>query len=381
MISEERKAELKSEISHKINSGQFSYGYRPGFKFIGVERIIDAWTSANHVDSQFIKQEGIPMGIEIEMEFRDGYVDDDYYDEDYDEDYPDEVIDDDVWRLNKKSMDRCYISRYRDDSRSDITKGNDDMVTQFFYHKHDGSLNRGTELVSQPLTLGAWSNIDLNLESIAGKALGYHTTTAGMHIHMPKGAFKDTQLFIWLHLLETLALTPVNHQRYPNLISVIGQRRFNNWARFEMPTTSREVKSKMAHVAMNRRDEEEQRYKFINMVPRSTIELRFFRSNLRADRVLKNIEFVDSLYEYTAYLDRDNMDYMESINAVRSAADWIEWVKSDRTRYPNLSEYISKYDVRLDDNLYVKAINEFDYEAYESMDVDQKLEAMTREGS
>ena len=97
--------------------------------------------------------------------------------------------------------------------------------------------------------------------------------------------------------------------------------------------------------------------------------------------MLKNIECVDSLYEYTAYLDRDNMDYMESINAVRSAADWIEWVKSDRTRYPNLSEYISKYDVRLDDNLYVKAINEFDYEAYESMDVDQKLEAMTREGS
>ena len=121
MISEERKAELKSQISHKINSGQFSYGYRPGFKFIGVERIIDAWTSANHVDSQFIKQEGIPMGIEIEMEFRNGYVDDDYYDEDYDEDCPDEVIDMDVWRLNKKSMDRCYVSRYRDDSRSDIT--------------------------------------------------------------------------------------------------------------------------------------------------------------------------------------------------------------------------------------------------------------------
>ena len=34
-----------------------------------------------------------------------------------------------------------------------------------------------------------------------------------------------------------------------------------------------------------------------------------------------------------------------------------------------------------DDNLYVKAINEFDYEAYEAMDVDQKLEAMTRERS
>ena len=181
--------------------------------------------------------------------------------------------------------------------------------------------------------------------------------------------------------METLALTPVNHQRYPNLISVIGQRRFNNWARFEMPTTSREVKSKMAHVAMNRQDDDGLRYKFINMVPRSTIELRFFRSNLRTDRVLKNLEFVDSLYEYTAYLDRDSMDYMDSINAVRSATDWIEWVKSDTRRYPNLSEYISKYDVRLDDNMYIKAIDNFDYEAYESMDVDQKLESMTREGS
>ena len=377
MISEERKAELKSEISHKINSGQFSYGYRPGFKFIGVERMIDAWTSPSYVESNFIKQEGIPMGIEIEMEYRHQYVDDDYYDEDY----PAEVIDNDVWRLNKKAMLKTFVTRYGNDSYTDITKGNDGMVRQFFYHKYDGSLENGTELVSQPLTLGAWSNIDMNLEPIAEKALGYHTSTAGMHIHMPKGAFKDTQLFIWLHLLETLALTPVNHQRYPNLISVIGQRRFNNWARFEMPTTSREVKSKMAHVAMNRQDDDGLRYKFINMVPRSTIELRFFRSNLRTDRVLKNLEFVDSLYEYTAHLDRDSMTYMDSINAVRSATDWIEWVKSDTRRYPNLSEYISKYDVRLDDNMFIKAIDDFDYEAYESMDVDQKLEQMTTEWS
>ena len=117
------------------------------------------------------------------------------------------------------------------------------------------------------------------------------------------------------------------------------------------------------------------------MVPRSTIELRFFRSNLRTDRVLKNLEFVDSLYEYTAHLDRDSMTYMDSINAVRSATDWIEWVKSDTRRYPNLSEYISKYDVRLDDNMFIKAIDDFDYEAYESMDVDQKLEQMTTERS
>ena len=40
-----------------------------------------------------------------------------------------------------------------------------------------------------------------------------------------------------------------------------------------------------------------------------------------------------------------------------------------------------RYDVRLDDNMYIKAIDNFDYEAYESMDVDQKLEQMTTERS
>ena len=81
MISQERKDELTKLVEDAIQCGQFNYSYRPGFRFVGVERMIDAWTSPSYVESNFIKQEGIPMGIEIEMEYRHQYVDDDYYDE------------------------------------------------------------------------------------------------------------------------------------------------------------------------------------------------------------------------------------------------------------------------------------------------------------
>ena len=227
--------------------------------------MIKSWTRATKVESNFIDNYGIPMGMELEVERRD-YVgrDDDA---------------DNIRHINKDAMWQYYIKRF-DTYDNDVTAGVVDTPVQFFIAKEDGSLSNGVEFVSQPMTLGMWSKIPLNFEDITGDYAAYHRRTTGLHIHIPKGAFEDSHLHRWLHLMKALGSTPVNHRRLSNVLALVGQRQFNNWARFIMPEF-RNVKSQLAQVAIDRVNHDGGRYKFLNFQPSATIELRFFKANMQ----------------------------------------------------------------------------------------------------
>ncbi len=349
LVGDER-TRLMRRISTTINSSINSYSYRPNYYFISPKKMIPSWTRSTKVDSNFIDRYGIPIGTELEVERR--------HDSGYD--YDGEVI----YDINKVAMTTHYIDRY-DRYNNDITEGDDSKLVQLWNAKEDGSLSNGIEFVSQPMTLETWQSLPLTFEDYTPDYAGYHRRSTGFHTHMPKGAFTDTQLFLWLHLMETLGQAKVEHQRYRTLLNVVGQREFNSWARFEMPQFTGSVKSKHAQVAIERQNREGGRYKFINLHPSATIELRFFNANMKTERILKNVEFVDSTYEFTKYVDEDPL---LDVAEVLQADSWYEYVKSHSVRYANLIDYLSKYERRFTQDMYtLRDIDDFEYEAYNNL--------------
>lgn len=360
LVGDERSL-LTRRITTSINQSINSYSYQPNYFFIAKEKMIPSWTRATKVESSFIDNYGVPIGTELEVERRhsNGYQHDS------------EII----YDINKTAMLHHYIARHGEFS-NDITEGEERQLVQLWNAKEDGSLSNGIEFVSQPMTLDMWQSIPLTFENYTGDYAGYHRRSTGFHTHMPKGAFTDTQLFLWFHLMETLGSAKVEHQRYRTFLNVVGQREFNSWARFEMPEYSSSVKSKHAQTAIERVNNGGGRYKFINLQPRATIELRFFNANMKSERLLKNVEFVDSTYMFTKYMDEDPLCGLVEALQVDS---YYEYIKSLPDRYPNLLEYLSTYERRFTSDMWeLREVDEFEYEAYHNLLNDRDIDADRR---
>lgn len=323
-----RKAAIGRQLTYGTDTEVHNYSYRPDYYFIGETKIIRSWTSPNKVESKFIEREGLPMGFELELERRpySGVSDADV-----------------IYEINKHIGYQYYVDRFgRYDN--DVTEQIDDIVPQLVIAKADGSLNNGVEFVTQPMTLGVHQGVGYNFDNYNDVYQGYHRSTTGMHVHIPKGAFSNQELYLWLFLMEMIGNVRTDHRNWTSLLSLIGQRGFNNWARFNMPAYS-SVKHSLAQVSIDRLDTDGQRYKFLNFQPRSTIELRFFKANMLKSRIVKNLEFVDSTYEYIKMLT--NQDYnphnlLLKANNFKSYWDFVT-DSSNEDKYSNYINYLNPY--------------------------------------
>ena len=336
--SEGRARALRQSIFYNIDTQVNSYSTRPAYYFFSPEKMIKSWTRTTKVESNFIDNYGIPMGMELEVERR-GYVDDG----------------ENIRYINKDAMWQYYIDRFGEYT-NDVTEGVVDTPVQFFIAKEDGSLSNGVEFVSQPMTLGMWNKIPLMFDDLTGDYAAYHRRSTGIHIHIPKGAFGDAHLHRWIHFMKAMGSNPVNHRRLSNMLALIGQREFNNWARFIMPEF-RNVKSPLAQVAIDRVNHDGGRYKFLNFNPSATIELRFFKANMQTPRILKNLEFVDASYRFT----REN-----ELSASTSIQEFEGYVSRNNHLYPNLKTYLDTYTDKIDWD-YVYDIPDFEHEAQDNI--------------
>jgi hypothetical protein len=168
----------------------------------------------------------------------------------------------------------------------------------FVYLKSDGSLGYdGMEIVTQPATFSAfeqrfpWTALE-GLHENGARA--WFREACGMHIHMSRTAFTPSHLwkFLRFHTDNASFLT-----RYAGRVSHWGS--FTN----EQMNTIKKNPSKY----LNRRgyvahDTPQERYSAVNLTNRDTIELRYFRSNITRDGILRNVELVQSIYDYTRQL-------------------------------------------------------------------------------
>jgi hypothetical protein len=166
-------------------------------------------------------------------------------------------------------------------AQSQILEALGDDETRFFC-KSDGSLDSGVEIVTVPGDL-QWHETAFNwprtmrpLLSIA--MAGARTRRCGMHVHVNRRALTPLTL--------AKLLLCVNSPEMRELVILLAQRDPSRWAQLVPKTWTDGLQPQDGN-----------RYQAIN-VTRQTAEFRIFRSSLRADRILKNLESVDSLIHF-----------------------------------------------------------------------------------
>ena len=172
------------------------------------------------------------------------------------------------------------------------TSGNN---RQLLYAKRDGSLpsDSGVEYISQPMTLRAWHAVpDKFWKMVESNYKAFGLEDVGIHIHFPWASMNLAHAYTMLSALNALQLNP------NGLLCKIAQRNDSTYARWDL-LTYRDTYNVVAEVAKNRTRADNDKYKAINLQHENTVELRYFKSNARGSRVLKNLEFLDALYTMT----------------------------------------------------------------------------------
>lgn len=200
------------------------------------------------------------------------------------------------------------------------------LAAPLFYCKEDGSLNRGTELVSHPGSQAWWREqreaVSVLLRKLTAMGWSSHNVgTCGMHIHVSREAFQGTHhLYRFLHLVY----------RSPRLSLAVSQRQSHalaQWATLN-PEARRALKNKIG-VNYTDADDGGHRYEAVNMT-RNTAEVRIFRGTLRLDRFYKNLQYLWAALAFTAETPR-----LRSCNA----RNFLAWVHARKDTYPDLAAF------------------------------------------
>ena len=211
----------------------------------------------------------------------------------------------------------------------------------FFIIKKDSSIarcrNHSLEVVGVPATLKAnsilWSRwaekvID-KCENDLGR-IGGRDGTNGMHVHVARDNFIDTR-----HLRNFLVF--MNAPWHVWFIFQMSDRvEYNNLERWAKPCTMQ------AGVAFNRWVKDistncraQDKYAFTNMRHSSTVEVRIFQGDLSAASIVKNLQFVDSVVEFTK----------ERSAATCDLKYYMKWLEStDKNRYQELKQFLTQID-------------------------------------
>ncbi len=159
------------------------------------------------------------------------------------------------------------------------------------YIKSDGSLEEGFEIVTHPMTLEYHMN-DFCWEDVLRKAvqLGYRshqTTTCGLHIHVNRSYFGDTEHSQDLSISRILCFVETH---WNELVKFSRRNKYSlrRWAdRYGYESDSQKLlnKAKCNH----------SRYSAVNLCNRHTIEFRLFRGTLNLETLYATLQLVDRI--------------------------------------------------------------------------------------
>lgn len=181
--------------------------------------------------------------------------------------------------------------------------------------KRDSSIaENGFEIVAHPMTLQYLKKSDFlnNLQSCSDFIQGFGAYNAGIHVHVCREAFYNG-----FHLAKFMTFFSKNHK----FIEVTAQR---------FPNPSGWVHETLSKVVDKYSFRQQDRHEAINVANPTTIEVRIFRSNLRKERILKNVEFTHSLIRYALIFGMMDMDAMK----------YWAWLSERNKEYKNLYEYL-----------------------------------------
>lgn len=215
-----------------------------------------------------------------------------------------------------------HLGQWYDDAREYYER------PKFTYCKSDGSLgSHGVEFVTMPATLSAFRALfpwDAMRKVNERGARSWHAG-CGLHVHVARSSFTDP-----MHLARFVLLQTRNSE---HCIALAG-RNSEQWASWDDSALAERgalpdfVKGKRSGA----------RYSAINFQPRETVELRYFRGNLRKAGLLRVVEFVAALHEYAGAVSTRDALAEDAL----SWAAFVKWSRSrdPRERYPVLAHYL-----------------------------------------
>lgn len=209
------------------------------------------------------------------------------------------------------------------------------------YFNHDGSLNRGFEIISHPFTLGYYrETLSTNYASAMTKAseMGYKshdTTTCGLHVHVSRLAFGDDAEAQDATLGKLWYITK---KFWPELVRFSRRKaeHLNRWAA-PLDDVADEVAEHDDAATIGKKVKEKGengRYRAINTLNRATIEFRLFRGTLNHRTFTATIELVHALVTMARRMS------FEGLKEVNTFRDLIEAAHSGNVGgYKALYEY------------------------------------------
>jgi hypothetical protein len=156
--------------------------------------------------------------------------------------------------------------------------------------KYDGSLNYGIELNFHPRSLESWNDYALELDKFLQGLIDMgcradRERSTGIHIHSNRLAY-DSPSHIW----RVLRLVGGNETGMTTFA-----RRSSHFANFD------NISRPSMALALAFRRAYGDHFDAVNVCT-NTLEFRLFRSSLRAGRLLANIQFIDSINEFTRFM-------------------------------------------------------------------------------
>jgi len=217
----------------------------------------------------------------------------------------------------------CY-----DDNASEILKIMNSKIDDKIYIKEDSSLDNGFEIVSHPATLNQHLTV-FNWKKGLEKCdiLGYKshdTGTCGLHIHISKVAFGDSELEQDLNITKLLLITEMHWDKLVKF-SRRSNWQLDRWADRYGLTSASEILDTAKGSG---------RYHAVNLQNDYTVELRLFRGTLNYNTFVATLQFCQLLVNIVNLTDIKDLHKLTWQSITESALSY------------NYSELVEYFQIR-----------------------------------
>jgi len=195
----------------------------------------------------------------------------------------------------------------------------------------DGSLDRGTEFITNPATLDGWrGQFGLRVAEFMHDAKrngsDFGRDSCGTHVHVSRTTFKDD-----MHLAR-LATFMIHNPKFIEKVS--GRRYLDRWSKVS--------KYDKGELRSNIKWKNGDRYRALNLCNKDTVEVRMFAGNNEFHTVLGYVEFVAAIVEYTR--DITINDILAGALLAENFTTWLE--DAELSDYPYALQLVTTRNVR-----------------------------------
>lgn len=209
------------------------------------------------------------------------------------------------------------------DNPNDLATALKDLLGNHTYYMHDGSLNNGVEIITQPHTPEEFYKLpwDKVLTMCKDKDFRSHDSkTCGLHMHVSRTLFKGDDsiyritYFYEHYITDILKMSRRTHEQMERWANIYG------WG----DKTFAELLSKSNLIPVYNYGDHLDRYHAVNLTNDYTIEFRLMRGTLNYNTFMATIDFLWTTANNAAKMTNDD---------VTNAANYLKGIKKETLDY------------------------------------------------